>query len=45
MGIQAVLHRGTHHDALSEDDLLLFTEVEVHEADEATASGSLAPGT
>jgi hypothetical protein len=36
-----VIHRGKHHDALSEDDLLLFTEVEVHEPDEATAAGSL----
>ncbi len=44
MGIQGVIHRGKHHDALSEDDLLLFTEVEVHEPAEATAAGALTPG-
>jgi nitric oxide reductase subunit B len=41
MSLQGVLHRGKHHDALTEADLQLFTEVEVHEPDEATASGSL----
>jgi hypothetical protein len=41
MAIQGVIHRGSHHDALSEDDLLLFTEVEAHEPDEATAARPL----
>jgi nitric oxide reductase subunit B len=44
MGLQGVIHRGKHDDALTEDDLVLFTEVEFHEPDEATAAGSLAPG-
>jgi hypothetical protein len=44
MGIQGVIHRGKHHDALSEEDLLLFNEVEVHEPAEATAAGALTPG-
>jgi hypothetical protein len=38
-----VVHRGKHHEALSEQDLLLFTEVEVLEPDEATAAGALPP--
>ena len=43
MSIQGVVHRGKHHEALSEQDLLLFTEVEVLEPDEATAAGALPP--
>ena len=43
MSIQGVIHRGKHHEALSEQDLLLFTEVEVLEPDEATAAGALPP--
>ena len=27
MGYQGVRHRGSHQDALDDDDLLLFTEV------------------
>jgi nitric oxide reductase subunit B len=41
MGIQGVIHRGAHQEALNEEDLLLFTEVESHEPDEATAAAPL----
>ncbi|HVV77747.1 MAG TPA: hypothetical protein VHC43_17150, partial [Mycobacteriales bacterium] len=45
MGFWGVVHRGRHHDALAAEDLLLFTEVEVHEPDEATAAGALTSST
>jgi nitric oxide reductase subunit B len=44
MGLQGVIHRGSHHDALTDDDLLLFTEVEDLQPDEATAAGTLTAG-
>jgi nitric oxide reductase subunit B len=44
MAFQGVRHRGQHHDVLSEADLQLFTEVEAHEPEEATASGPLSSG-
>jgi hypothetical protein len=44
MAFQGVRHRGQHHDVLSEADLQLFTEVEAHEPEEATASGPLPSG-
>ncbi|HET7739175.1 MAG TPA: cbb3-type cytochrome c oxidase subunit I, partial [Mycobacterium sp.] len=50
MTLQAILHRRPPaagsvdgEGALSEDSLQLFTEVEAHEPDEATAAGALEP--
>ncbi len=43
MGVQGVIHQGRHRDGLTDEDMLLFTEVEVHEPAEATAAGALAP--
>ena len=41
MGTQGVRHRGEHQEALTEADLLLFTEVDAFEPTEATAAGPI----
>jgi hypothetical protein len=39
--VQGVIHRGRHHDALDDTDLLLFTEVSGHDPAEASAAATL----